>query len=677
MQRTLGNAAVGQLLHHGQRVAPPSTPVQRVIVQRLMTAGEFAKRYAPASKSDATLAVITRLLDEFHIERTRVPLFEWGQKAKQSGSDARQQMLTRLNKLNVVIYAWFDEHRSFNIKGVPNSDAMFNLLDNIQDEHRELVAKVAEHAGELPISTAGVSPEDQERASGIWQGLVSNKGNIQIGGDKSFRKEALAAFANLLQSDAGRDLVQSLQQDPTRPEGSELGAKGRSISIAPVKSGGFAASPANLQSNAHLAAKLGERGIGPEDSDKFKQIDRQPNLTEQLRRSPGYSGITVGQGDAARSYRYGAGQGSNVAFPIGSRARSHGIKIDESGRQILSPAFIVLGHELYHAQHYLEGSAFDSAQADSDSDKENQRLLADASRGDAGDYSDYENTEEYVTIAHNENYLREQYGLSPRATHTIQAMYLAGRLDALAKREEPGSGERANIERLQLALQKAGWIENQRSKPDIRPDVADVIVDEEGELGRLLAQLKMTTIEQAIARAAGMLEEFSAKTAVSEKAESPGGPVSASSSKTSEVDVSEKAEPPREPASVSSAKRSASGEERLAAALPGALRDVDGTGMNCLIRAVLVAAGVKNFESLVDGIRKHINRQEPEVEPGAMLDLAQAEGGILLSHLQHHGLLDPGRALHVYLETGKRVVVQDGNNPVNIYLSGRHFQAIV
>ena len=171
----------------------------------------------------------------------------------------------------------------------------------------------------------------------------------------------------------------------------------------------------------------------------------------------------------------------------------------------------MLGHELYHAQHYLEGSAFDSAQANSSSDRENQRLLAEASRDDADEYSQYENTEEYVTIAHNENYLRLQYGLSPRATHTIQCMYLAGRLNALAEREAPNSDARTYIETLQLVLQKAGWIENQRSEPDIEPDFEEVIAGQEEELGGLLAELRLKTIEQVVARAAEMLQKFSSE----------------------------------------------------------------------------------------------------------------------------------------------------------------------
>ena len=52
-----------------------------------------------------------------------------------------------------------------------------------------------------------------------------------------------------------------------------------------------------------------------------------------------------------------------------------------------------------------------------------------------------------------------------------------------------------------------------------------------------------------------------------------------------------------------------------------------------------MAAGVDKFESLVEGIREQIHAEEAELAHGVMLDLAQAEGAILLSYLHSQGLL--------------------------------------
>ena len=58
MHRSLGNAAVAQLLRDRMDNERPSGAVQRVVVQRLVTAEGFARQYAPASKSDDTLTTI-------------------------------------------------------------------------------------------------------------------------------------------------------------------------------------------------------------------------------------------------------------------------------------------------------------------------------------------------------------------------------------------------------------------------------------------------------------------------------------------------------------------------------------------------------------------------------------------------------------------------------------------
>jgi hypothetical protein len=455
--------------------------------------------------------------------------------------------------------------------------------------------------------------------------------------------------------------VGSLQQDPTRPEGTELGTPERLISIDPVTSGGFAATQSNLSSTAHLLVKMGDGGNVASDSDEFRPLESSRNLSPQWRKDPESTGITVGKGDSSRSYRYGTGQGSNVAYPLGSRERSHGVKIDESGNQILSPSFITLGHELYHAQHSLEGTAFNTEQASSETDKENQRLLAESSRGDADDYAWYENTEEYVTIAHNENYLREQYGLSSRATHTVQCMYLVGQLDPIKQRLEPENPQYAYIEQLQLVLQKAGWAEIKRSKP-VDPEFEGVIAAQEKQVGVLLGDLKMRTIEEALSHVEELLRH---------------APVEKDLPKSSSSSVIK----PQAKATVESPKSSSSRPEGvlpgLMPELPGRLVNVSGDGRNCLIRAVLLAAGVQAYEDYVEPIREHIVKQVGDVERGQMLDLALAEGAILLSYLQSQGLLSAKRALHVYFSTGAHTQVQDGVDPVNIYLSNEHFQAIV
>jgi hypothetical protein len=514
LYRTIGNAAVGQLLRRSSGIDVParrtsarSMPI--VTVQRLLKGQAFASQYQPVSDRDGTAETVKVILDEFHAAVSDAPLVKaWESSA--SAAKRRQRMLTALSQLNGTVYNWFNRYRSLNLKAVPSSTLMFKLLDEAQDEHQKLIGEIAETGTEHPIS-AGDAPEaERNRALVIWQALLRNQGNIRITEHpqfKGFRTEALAAFANLLQSQAGRDLVESLQQDPTRPGGVAGSQAGRRVNIEPVAStGSFAASHQDLHSTHHLLGKK-DQNAEVEHPESFTQVTSAKNLTEQWRRLPGTTGMLLGTGAGSRRYEFGVGQGSNVAFPVGSRARSHGMKIDARGNQILSPSFVSLGHELYHAQHNLQGTAFTSEQAATATDKENMRLLAQTSDQDPAEYPLYENTEEYLTIAHNENYLREQYGLSLRATHTVQCMFLAGRLDDYLQENKADidDHQRKYVENLQNALQREGWLETKRPLLPYKPDLKEPIKETEEALSELLNQLQLRDIGEVLTRVQALL----------------------------------------------------------------------------------------------------------------------------------------------------------------------------
>lgn len=114
--------------------------------------------------------------------------------------------------------------------------------------------------------------------------------------------------------------------------------------------------------------------------------------------------------------------------------------------------------------------------------------------------------------------------------------------------------------------------------------------------------------------------------------------------------------------------------------LPGTLVNVSGSGMNCLIRALLRALGVANPESWVGTIRGHINSTAGTL-PNRMLDLAGLAGAILVSYLVEQNVLPANRGIDVYVPDGeggyRRITVLDGQNPVRLYLADDHFQAIV
>jgi len=109
----------------------------------------------------------------------------------------------------------------------------------------------------------------------------------------------------------------------------------------------------------------------------------------------------------------------------------------------------------------------------------------------------------------------------------------------------------------------------------------------------------------------------------------------------------------------------------------GRLVDVPGDGLNCLIAAILEAGDIP-FDAEV--IRQHLVSQHVAGYAHA-LDLAGIAGGVLLSFLaaQNPDLGQRGLVVHYWdvpgVLLGQRVVV-DGPNPLHVWLSNGHFQAI-
>jgi hypothetical protein len=519
LQRTVGNTVVTQWLRSRAAGQPPGVAAPRppAIIQRLRSANSFNRGIQPAAQPDAILGNVARHLEGFAKAQDKLPTFTFTDAAKQTAREARQEMLASIQALNLAIHAWFDANKAVNLEHVPNSELMYGLLDEVQVEHQQLIADIAQRQDELPISAAGLDDAEQQRTQTMWRALITGQGNVQIddrAGVKGFRTEALASFANLMQSRAGRDLIESLQQDPTRPPGTNAGSDpGRRITIEPdAPTGKFAASDRDQSSSLHVLRPQPARA-NPTPANLpagFRQLDQEQNLTEQWRRRPGQTGVSIGHGGQTRDYAFGAGQGAQVSFPVGSRARSHGIKTDAQGNQILSPSFIVLGHELYHAEHYLQGSTATSTSdtgviAQSAGDIETHQLLAGVSGQGAGEYDEYESTEEYVTVLHNENYLRDQYALTSRASHLEQGMFIAGRVGNLLKRGDLTPAEQQEIELLQNALGLQRWLENNRRKTVNDPDFATVFAEREAQLPLLIAQLGLRDMDAVMNRIQAVL----------------------------------------------------------------------------------------------------------------------------------------------------------------------------
>lgn len=115
------------------------------------------------------------------------------------------------------------------------------------------------------------------------------------------------------------------------------------------------------------------------------------------------------------------------------------------------------------------------------------------------------------------------------------------------------------------------------------------------------------------------------------------------------------------------------------------VRDVSGSGMNCLIRAILVALGFDD-DANADTFQRVQTYRDHLVavgfaEAGQMLDLAGGAGAMLISLLVHHHILGAERGLVLYQRnavTGQvyPLTIINGNDPIRLWLSNEHFRAV-
>ena len=112
----------------------------------------------------------------------------------------------------------------------------------------------------------------------------------------------------------------------------------------------------------------------------------------------------------------------------------------------------------------------------------------------------------------------------------------------------------------------------------------------------------------------------------------------------------------------------------------GRVVDVAGTGMNCLIRAIYRALNIHIDDDQVGLIRWHLQQQNVAAAANP-LNLAGTAGAVLVTFLSGQGVIAANRGIEVYTphQAAPHVVVQGamGTQPIRLWLSGGHFQAIV
>ncbi len=155
--------------------------------------------------------------------------------AKLTSASPQQQasaQFAQLNEVQKVLFAWNDRRTRENLP--PSAEALA-LGDLVQRMQREAIRGIAERGDDLPLP-AGIDPTDAAAAQRSWKnmcasgkpGWIADEGNrinvpvptqqqaaacksgITAEQAKQFRVEILSNFAQLMQTDAGRSLVNKL-----------------------------------------------------------------------------------------------------------------------------------------------------------------------------------------------------------------------------------------------------------------------------------------------------------------------------------------------------------------------------------------------------------------------------------------------------------------------------------
>lgn len=329
-----------------QGAAPRRHQAKEGVIHRLVSAGRFQVVTAsPTRAQTAVLPTIDTLLQQY------------------AGANGPGAQLDCLDQIEHAVYTYFDTARAQGNKALFKRE-LYWLLDQVQREHHALTALSTQQGGAVWTSDAP-SVTDATDISNTWNQLQGGTGKVFI--DSAFKShsgtfehhpeyknEMMAAFARLLSRPYGRKLV------------------------------------IDVVGTAAVGAQAPVTQLGPQSRAKVQ--DAKPSPAETSPMNADQAKMTRGQDQWTK------GAGSESTMRIDSMSDTEWQVHSASGKQILAPAFIVLGHELVHA-------------------KNNDKGMNLRDEVHTGAMADWVNVEEERTI-NEENKIRAEHGLTARAKHT-------------------------------------------------------------------------------------------------------------------------------------------------------------------------------------------------------------------------------------------------------------------
>lgn len=354
----------------------------------------------------------------------------------------RQERINELFPIQTEVYKWFDNNRQQNLDENPDAVKMKKLLNDLQREHESLVRQSVINDDETPpVAGFDKLPEKiQTKVLNLWNDLLNDSGNIRISeelpyddGKKTehqdgFRYTALAAFARMLQTEFGRELLFRANTDTNGKKLITI-RPGISENRGEIEKEDFEAKPLDAN-NGELqevdTVKLfGDKKKGSNSYKKaekflkrFPELQFSKNSTaderiQQIHNAPktfaGHSGYKIKIEGVFHYFTFNTGSASEIVLTpdtFDSSKYPTSRFVDSEGNEIIVPAFVTLTHELGHAVHMMEGNAVGRVSG---------KLGKAVAPGE--DFGNWSQLEEYNTINGVENKIRDESGLTRRFGH--------------------------------------------------------------------------------------------------------------------------------------------------------------------------------------------------------------------------------------------------------------------
>jgi hypothetical protein len=255
-----------------------------------------------------------------HVDRFNQTLGEAG-----TDREGTHQKLAHLDDVEHSLYRWFDAH--VHEEDHPKRGRMFDLMDQVQNEHRRLIRHTVDN--HLPLWVAGAQTEEaSQRTQDTWNAITQagEGGAVRFSRQiPNYGGDLPADVREQLETDTFSDVARLM----SRPHGRGM--------VSGLVAGATEQKP--LMFGLRPLQDLTEGKISPSASD-----EGDPRAAIRVRDNDGAQELVPGEGGAVRLKL------------VPGLADSDYSDFDAGGRRIPSPTFIGLGHELVHGMHYQRGT---------------------------------------------------------------------------------------------------------------------------------------------------------------------------------------------------------------------------------------------------------------------------------------------------------------------------------